>query len=443
MKKIPPRFLAAATVLVTFAIADAHAAAATQQNVLTPLQISEGWISLFDGQTLFGWQPTSDADWKVENDAVSVAAGKPGFLMTASEFADYELHVEFQAPDATNSGVFLRTPLAPTDPHTDCFELNIAPRDNPFPTGSLVSRKKWAAGALASNLSTPAPLYGATSKNSLTDKEPERHADPNQVWHSFDVRASGAKLTVWLDGRELYDFDGDGHPPRGHIGLQFREGPVAFRNVRLRPVGLKPMLNGKDLEGWNADHADASKFEMTPEGELHLAGGKGQLETDASYGDFVMQFDCRVDGDNLNSGVFFRSIPRDMMNGYECQINNAMIDNDPTKPKDAGTGAIYRRVNARRVVSRDHEWFTATLMAVGPHIAVWVNGQQVTDWTDDRPPSDNPREGLRLAPGTIALQGHDATTNLRFRNMKIAELADEMNHEDTKTPSKDKQEVSQ
>jgi hypothetical protein len=156
--------------------------------------------------------------------------------------------------------------------------------------------------------------------------------------------------------------------------------------------------------------------------ELHVTGGPGILETEASYGDFVMQLDCRVDGDGLNSGVFFRSIPRDYANGYESQIHNGIRDGDPTKPVDAGTGAIYRRATARRVVSRDHEWFAKTIIATGPHFAVWVNGYQVTDWTDTRQPHDNPRDGLRLAPGTISLQGHDPTTNIRFRNLLIAEL---------------------
>jgi hypothetical protein len=73
-------------------------------------------------------------------------------------------------------------------------------------------------------------------------------------------------------------------------------------------------------------------------------------------------------------------------------------------------------------VSKDHEWFTKTIVATGPHIAVWVNGEQVTDWTDERPPHDNPRNGQRLKAGTISLQGHDPTTNLRFRNLRIAEL---------------------
>jgi hypothetical protein len=209
------------------------------------------------------------------------------------------------------------------------------------------------------------------------------------------------------------------------------------------------MLNGKDLAGWNTANVENSKFEVIPpqassgslpsagrEGdggeaskvadhaaaELHVTNGRGILETEASYGDFIMQLDAYVDGDGLNSGIFFRSIPREYAQGYESQIHNGVKEGDPTKPSDFGAGGIYRRVPARRVVSKDREWFTKTIVATGPHIAVWVNGYHVTDWTDQRPPSENPREGLRTKPGTISIQGHDPTTNLRFRRLRIAEL---------------------
>ena len=55
-------------------------------------------------------------------------------------------------------------------------------------------------------------------------------------------------------------------------------------------------------------------------------------------------------------------------------------------------------------------------------MAAWVNGYQVSDWTDTRAKNENPRNGLRLAKGTLAIQGHDPTTNLSFRNLRITEL---------------------
>lgn len=80
------------------------------ENVLTPEQIDDGWIALFDGETHFGWQATSDANWRVEDGTITVDSGDEGWLMSTSEFADYELHVEFQAPETTNGGVFLHSP---------------------------------------------------------------------------------------------------------------------------------------------------------------------------------------------------------------------------------------------------------------------------------------------------------------------------------------------
>ena len=122
-----------------------------------------------------------------------------------------------------------------------------------------------------------------------------------------------------------------------------------------------------------------------------------------------------------NSGVFFRCIPGQYQNGYEAQIQNSLKENDRTKPLDFGTGAIYRRIPARKVVSNDNEWFTMTIVAEGKRIATWVNGYQTVDWTDDRQADENPRKGYRAAKGPISLQGHDPTTDILFRNIRIAE----------------------
>ncbi len=367
--------------------------ATAANNRLTPEQIGEGWISLFDGETLFGWQPTSEVDWHVADGEIRATQGPIGLLATTTQFADFELHVEFKATETSNSGVFLRTSLNPTDPATDCYELNIAPKSNDFPTGSFVARKKSSTA----------------------------NAKANQ-WHAYDITALGNTITVQLNGKTIIEYVDPQPRLCGHIGLQLNQGPIAFRNIRLKPLSTKPIFNGRDLEGWNTDRAEKSEFSVTPEGELRVINGKGQLESDAVYGDFILQLECFVDGDSLNSGIFFRCIPGDTMMGYESQIHNGMKDGDPTQPADCGTGGIFRRQNARRIVASDHEWFTKTLIADGPHIAVWVNGHQVSDWTDDRKPNENPRRGLRLEPGTLIIQGHDPTTDLRFRNFRVVEL---------------------
>jgi hypothetical protein len=377
--------------------------------VITPAQSAEGWIALFDGETLFGWKPTSDANWRVEDGAIHVDAGKEGWLMTTSEFADYELHVEFKATPKTNSGVFLRTSLDPKDPTKDCYEVNIAPRDNPFPTSRVVGRK----GKQSLRLPMVFPKVSGRAPIDPWDGE----------WHSFDIKVYGVDVIVRIDGMGAAHIE-EGVPPIGHIGLQFKEGLVSFRNVRLKPLIKNSVFNGSDISEWKTELAGTSEFKVTPKNEIAVKNGPGQLETRNAFGDFIMQLDCKVNGDGLNSGIFFRCIPDDKLMGYESQIHNGMKDGNPTQPADAGTGAIYRRTVARRIVAKDHEWFTKTIVADGPHIAVWVNGIQVTDWTDERPEDENPRKGLRTKAGTVAIQGHDPTTDLLFKNLKITELAE-------------------
>ncbi len=255
--------------------------------------LDDGWISLLDGQTLYGWQPVGDAKWAVVDGEIRTSGEKPGWLMTTTRWADYELHVEFKADPKTNSGVFLRSALKPTDPTKDCYEVNIAPRDNPFPTGSLVGRKK-CLGVIASNGS------------SLTVAKPLRVWDGK--WHSLDVRVDGDTFSVNCDGGMVLNYR-DSRPIRiGHIGLQSHEGPVAFRNLRLRPTGLKPLFDGHDLNGWSLVRTKKSKFTVTKNGELHLSHGPGQIETDQDFANFVLQLECKVNGKELNSGIFFRAL---------------------------------------------------------------------------------------------------------------------------------------
>src|SRR6188474_641056 len=83
---------------------------AAEPNMLTPEEIADGWILLFDGQTDYGWRAASRANWKVADGAISVDSGEMGLLHTTSEFADYVLKVDFRSAADTNSGIFLRTP---------------------------------------------------------------------------------------------------------------------------------------------------------------------------------------------------------------------------------------------------------------------------------------------------------------------------------------------
>src|SRR5262249_14360254 len=160
-------------------------------------ELGQGWILLFDGESLFGWTPGSDANWKAHDGVISVSEGSQGLLCTNSEFGDYQLHVDFRSPADTNSGVFLLTPLKPKNATDDCYDLNIAPASNPFPTGGFVKRVR-AEGA-------------------------EPKADE---WNSFDVTVEGAHFLVKLNGKQVLDYTDPAPKPRGFIGLQRNEGPA-------------------------------------------------------------------------------------------------------------------------------------------------------------------------------------------------------------------------
>ncbi len=361
--------------------------------LLTDTELAEGWISLFDGVSLYGWENTSDANWRVENGAIVVDSGEQGLLCTTTQFSDYLLRLEFNSDPDTNSGVFLRTELVPGDVSQDCYELNIAPADNPFPTGGLVQRSK-----ASSDLN-------------------------RDGWQAYQVYVVGDRIRVVLDDADVLDYQ-DPHPiKRGRIGLQRNAGRVAFRNIKLKPLGLKDLFNGVDLTGWKSYPDMTSRFSVSGDGTLDVRDGPGQLETSELYGDFVLQLQAQVNAPGLNSGIFFRCIPGDTMMGYESQIHNGMVGGDRSQPSDHGTGGIFNRQEARLVVAGDLVWFHKTLVADGPHMAAWVNGVQVSDWVDTREADPNPRRGQRLAAGSIIIQGHDATTDLSFRSIRIAELA--------------------
>jgi hypothetical protein len=392
-------FLACAFALLFCAASQLRAA---DQNSLSPQELADGWILLFDGETTYGWEAGGKADWKVADGVIAASKGDgtPSLLATTSEFGDYVLKADFRAPADTNSGIFIRTPLKPIDPAMDCYELNIAPRDNPFPTGSIVKRQK-ATNAKASAVE----------------------------WNSFEVTATGGHFVVKLNSEQVVDYTDPKPITRGRIGLQHNLGTIEFRDVKLKPLGLKSIFNGKDLTGWTVEKPDAkgkngkSEFSVTADGAINVKDGPGAIESEVKLGDFTLQLEAFSGGDGLNSGIFFRSIPGQHWNGYECQINNAFKDGDRTKPADCGTGGFYRRQNARRVVPSDHEWFHITLIATGNHMATWVNGLQVSDWTDPREPHENPRNGSRKEAGTLQIQGHDPTTNLSFRNLRAVEIS--------------------
>lgn len=364
------------------------------ENCLPEKLLDEGWVRLFDGQSLFGWSFVGNANWRVEDGTIRVDEGDPSFLCTNFQLADYELKVDFRCDEKTNSGIFLRTPMSPLDVAKDSLELNIAPPANPFPTGSFVKRQKLE------------PM-------DLGDLDPT-------IWHTFHVRLDGDRINVSLDDKPILEMTDATKLGRGFISLQHNQGRVEFRNVLLRPISRESLSLDKDWEkDWIKSEKDKFEVSVTEEG-LNLKGGLGQLQSKKQWSDFVLQAVYKLAKPEVNSGIFFRCVPGQILDGYECQLNHAVTDADPLRPVDAGAGAIFRRQPARIVIGDGTKFSHVTVLAVGNQFATWVNGVQVTDFVDSRPADENPRKGSRLAAGPISLQGHDATTDVTFKSMSIS-----------------------
>ena len=352
---------------------------------------AEGWIRLFDGHTLFGWEIATEANFRIEDKSIVVDAGKPGLMCTSMPWENYELHLEYKLSPGADSGVYLRSPLQPSDTATECYEINLAGDDHPYPAGSIASRQK------------------RSDEVSLPDTDDFR---------SLDVTLDGGKLTVRIDGELVTEYEDDSPLPGGRIGLQFYRGRVEFREVQLRPLGLESMITD-ELDQWTRYEEMEGEFTVSDNGALLVKGGKTQLETKASYGNFTLLATYRLAAPDTNTGIFFRCIPGEEMMGYECQVNDAVKDNNPLTPADAGTGGIFRRQDARIVPGRLDQFNHVVLHVQGPQMAAWVNGLQVSNFYDTREANENPRKGKRTDPGTIMIQGHDPETKAMYKQLAI------------------------
>lgn len=310
-------------------------------NTLTPAEIEEGWLLLFDGATTFGWSTEGPAS--VKEGVLSLGGQEAARAATTSTFGRFQLQLDWQLEGA---------------------------REAKFQLGKT-------------ELSLAATEAGKFSSSSFV----------------FDSTTQ-----------------------RGGVSFQAPAGGrLLLRNIKLRPLDLKSIFDGRTLNGWRAPASGKTKATLN-DGELHLQGGPGELSTEKSWGDFILRLDIKANAPQVRSGIFLRATPEETESGYEVQIRNQWQGNDRAKPIDFGTGGLHNRQSARRVMPNDGEWFSETIVAEGNHLAVWVNGSLVCDFTDKRPAARTARQGAKLGKGVIALQGEDLGTNVNFRHIELAEL---------------------
>lgn len=171
------------------------------------------------------------------------------------------------------------------------------------------------------------------------------------------------------------------------------------------------LFNGKDLTGWTSRGKANWSVE---DGVIVGVGGMGHLYSDAACSDFEAKGTFRItdQGAKSNSGFYFRANPpTDNTNGfprgYEAQICN---------DTDAYTGWLWKpgkpTGKASELLTKNGEWFTYRIKAVGPHIQFWINDKPVMTYDD----SD-------YKTGHFAIQGHNPGMKIEAKELCYRDLS--------------------
>ena len=200
------------------------------------------------------------------------------------------------------------------------------------------------------------------------------------------------------------------------------------------------LFNGKNLKGWVKLNgtAEYKVVDGTIVGISKMDTPNTFLATKKMYGDFILEFEFKVD-DSLNSGVQFRSNSlKEYQNG---RVHGYQFEIDPSSR--AWTGGIYdeaRRGWLYDLTGKEYaqkafkkgEWNKARIEAIGKNIRTWVNGIPCANILDETDSSGF----IALQVHAIGDKSHEGKT-IAWRNIKICT----QNIESEKTP--DFQEIPQ
>src|SRR5207302_3860367 len=247
-------------------------------NTLTPKEIAEGWILLFDGETTFGWKIEGEAKIK---DGVLVIGGERAAKATPTTmYRDWQLHLKSEGE------------------------------------GKLVL-DDGKGGKVSAGLTNQVLNLWATAGGGL---------------------GTFIEVTSGPVNKGLFSYDGSKPVP---LRFEVSAGQtLALSNVKLKPLGLNSIFNGKDLTGWKVIPGHKSEFGVNEKGELTIKNGNGDIQTERQWDDFVLQLEIISHGPHLNSGVFFRCIPGEFWSGYEAQIRNEWVSDVVLKDGTKLSGSL-------------------------------------------------------------------------------------------------------
>ena len=205
----------------------------------------------------------------------------------------------------------------------------------------------------------------------------------------------------------------------------------------LQAADWVDLFDGKTLDGWQ--HHNGQAIYQVVDGAIVGQTAEGSVNTflctRKDYGDFELEFEVKVDP-RLNSGVMIRSRQKQTAdgkgwNGSFGRVYGPQVEIEGSGDKGAEAGYVYGEATGRgwltpedRLIPhkrvKDGEWNKFRIVAKGPRIQTWINGEQVEDITDE--------EIYRTHPsGFIGLQVHRIPADkgpyeVAWRNLRIREL---------------------
>jgi hypothetical protein len=197
--------------------------------------------------------------------------------------------------------------------------------------------------------------------------------------------------------------------------------------------GWIALCNGQNLTGWSvkSGHATYQVEDGTIVGITAEGSPNSFLVSDQQFGDFELEFEVKVD-DGLNSGVQLRSLLKDPEGEFGGRLYGPQVEIEASGPKGAEAGYIYGEATGRGWLTpraelvphkhfKDGEWNRYRVVAKGPNIRTWINGQPVANLTDEAIFKTHPK-------GHIGLQVHgirkgQGPFRVAWKNIRIKPLA--------------------
>lgn len=405
-----------------------------KDNTLTKAEIEDGWTLLFDGNDLSQWKDYNGTEltngWKAVNGCMQASGGgsdESGYVVTKKKYADFILSWDWKLTEGGNSGMLYHVIEAPY------FAV-------PYVTGpeyQLIDSEGW--DAQHDEKLEAWQKIGTDYAMHLPDLE-KMKVNPVGKWNTSKLVFDNGHVEHWLNGVKILEFEcwtdewfalknsgkwanapEYGIAREGLICLQDHGYPASFKNIKIKELphkgGQKDVLfNGKDLTGWEP-FGDLNCY-VDDEGNLVTENGTerkyGYLCTRKYYKDFDLTVEFKEES-NGNSGLFFHSYIEgyNKVNGWQCEV----------APKGNDTGGIYESYgrgwlhqipDEKEEILKVDDWNTLRLRVEGSHVQTWLNGEPMTDLTDDL---------IGSVDGRLMLQMHDGNDiKVLWRNFDITEL---------------------